>query len=200
MFELLQYGLLPQSAHYRAACLLCTTSSRCDVASVQNQVMRALSEDWQLVLKLENAPSTQTVILHHCPFLCWQPFRETMSMCELHKFTLCPELRLFLAAYHPPMQSSSNIEDIFSELQDAVRRSNKSDNGSLPNMCAVAIRAVQKKVESSSEEVQGSKLRTEDWEGNAVRALKSSIFQPQSCPSSVWARKGTCYYFVAVYS
>ena len=196
VFELLQYGLLLQSAHYRAACLLTTDSARCDVPSVQNQVLCALSQEWQLVLKLERTQATQTLIANHCPFVSWQPYRETMSMCELHNFTLCPELRLFLASYHPPMQSSSNIEDIFAELQDAVRRSNKSSSGSLPNMCAVAIRAVHKKIESSSENVKGSELRAEDWEGNAVRALKTSIFQPQSCPSSYY----TCLEFLLQHS
>ena len=88
----------------------------------------------------------------------------------------------FLKCYNPPLQSSSNCEDVFSQLQDSVQRSGKSDSGSITNLASVSIRGVQKKAESAG--VQTVTLRSEDFEGNEVRGLKSSIFRPDSCAAS----------------
>ena len=183
MFELSQYALLLQSAHYRAAALLAKSSSRADVSAVQREILASMSTEWQLVLKLEKSKGTQDLLACHCPFTAWQPYRETMCMCEAHDFAISAPLLSFLAAYHPPIQNSSNIEDIFSSVEDCVKRSSKAAGASIPNICAVGIRSVQKKI-ANSEGVQGSELRSEDWEGNSVRGLKASVFQPQTCPAS----------------
>ena len=104
-------------------------------------------------------------------------------MVECAKSASDESLLSFLKCYNPAIQSSSNCEDIFAQLQDSVQRSGKSDSGSITNLASVSIRGVHKKAEST-ESVETVTLRSEDFEGNEVRALKSSIFRPDSCAAS----------------
>ena len=186
LHELLQYSLLLQTSHYAAAALLSCESTRADTVRTQAAVMERLQQEWEYVLKLEKTSGTNSLIATQCPHTTWQPYREVMTMTESQGFRLTEQLKLFLASYFPPVQSSSNIEDVFNEVQDSVKRSGKADNGSLSNMCAVAIRSVLRKIQGSSA-LKGSNLQSEDWEGNSVRAIKANVFQPQSCPPRILA-------------
>ena len=150
------------------------------ILSISKSLFQSMKAEWQLVLHCESTASAQSVLHQHCPHVRWQPYREVMTMVESAKSASDESLLSFLKCYNPPVQSSANCEDISAQLQDSVQRSGKSDAGSITNLASVAIRGVHKKAEST-EEVQTVVLRSEDFEGNQVRALKSSIFRPESC-------------------
>ena len=183
MFELLLYSVLPQSGHYQASALLCPSSDIFSVTNVCNDVLTSMKEEWSLVLQFEANGNSQQLLKTHCPHCSWQSYREVMTYAEVEQYQLTEPLKLFLAAWNPSIQGSSLCEDSFAEMQDSIRRSNKSDSGSLSNLSAVAIRACHKKVEAN-EQITGISLRSEDWEGNQVRSLKPAVFRPDGCPAS----------------
>ena len=183
IFELLLYSVLPQSGHYQASALLCPSSDIFSLSSVCSDVLGNMKREWGLVLQLEARASSQHVLKTHCPHSNWQSYREVMTYAEVEGYQLTEPLKLFLAAWNPSIQGSSLCEDSFAEMQDSIRRSNKSDSGSLANLSAVAIRACHKKV-AANEKISGVTLRSEDWEGNQVRSLKPAVFRPDGCPSS----------------
>ena len=183
LFELIQYALLPQSAHYSSAALLCPASSRVDLSSVRQRVFAHMRAEWELILQCEGHASSQAILHQHCPYVKWQAFREIQTEAEWSSYTLSAELTELLRAWHPTIQSSSNVEDLFNEIQDCVKRAGKADVGSICNMAAVSIRGCHRKVEAT-EGATGVTLRSEDFEGNDIRSLKSNIFRPDACPAS----------------
>ena len=184
LHELTQYAVLPQSAHYCSACLLCESSSRCDLSTVGQAVLHRMKAEWSLVLRLESSSTTQGVLHAHCPFVCWQPYREVQTATECAGYKLDTSLRSFLVAYNPSVQASANCEDVFAEIQDSIKRSGKSDTGSITNMTSVGIRATNKKAEAT-DGLETVRLKSEDFEGCHVRSLRASVFRPDSCPSSI---------------
>ena len=97
---------------------------------------------------------------------------------------MCPDTRACVQAWFPRYSFSSNIEDLFSSLQDACRRGVKNGDASLSNLQCVTVRAVQQKMD-----VEGGpdlvKLESEDYEGNAIRSLKPRIWRPESASSGI---------------
>ena len=191
LYELVQYAVLPQSAHYRSAVLLCKSSDRFDVKAVSSMVMQSMKDEWSMILSLEKDGSTQALLHQHCPHVKWQSFREVMTAAESAKYECNDDLQSLLAAWHPAVQSSSNCEDIFNEVQDCIKRSGKADAGSLANMAAVSIRGCHRKCEGT-EMLRGVVLKSEDFEGNHVRGLKQSIYKPEACPASLLANGRVC--------
>ena len=49
LYELTQYAVLPQSAHYASAALLCESSSRCDISTVSQSILERMKAEWKLV-------------------------------------------------------------------------------------------------------------------------------------------------------
>ena len=182
LFELLQYSIQLQSSHYQASALLANNSDRCDLATVKKNILKRMEQEWRLVLKMESSTATNHLLSKHCYFTCWQAYRETMLMAESHKFQLTEPLCQFLRSYHPAVQGSANVEDLFSDLQDSILRSSKADCGSLANLAAVSIRSCNRK--STTAELQSPQLISADFEGNSIRSLKTSVFKPETCSSS----------------
>ena len=181
-YELMQYGLLLQSSHFQASALLTTGSSRMNLDKVKEDILKKMQQEWMMVLRMESAASTNELLARHCGYTVWQVYRETMTVAELENFTLSSKLTDFLAAWHPAVQGSCNVEDVFADLQDAIQRSGKSDTGSLSNLAAVAIRSCSRKC--SAAELPTTSLLSADYEGTSVRSLKTSVFRPESCSSS----------------
>ena len=184
-YELLQYGLLLQSSHFQASALLCKSSSRFDVEKTTEAILRKMQQEWLMVLRMEASSSTSELLNKHCSYTRWQVYRETMTFAEKENFSRSSKLVDFLAAWHPALQGSCNVEDVFSDLQDAIQRSGKSDTGSLSNLAAVAIRSCDRKCSTAN--IGTTTLVSEDYEGTSVRSLKTSVFRPESCSSSILA-------------
>ena len=184
VFELLQYGAPLQTSHWSAMGLIAGSSDRYDLEHNRRLVLDRLRTEWNMVLRMEDGVATSSLLKKHCPYVCYQVYREIMSMSERNRFELSTDLRDFLSCWFPAVTASAVVEDCFSSIQDAVARSSKADVGSLPNMAAVAIRSVERKA-AAVPELHGINLEGEDWEGNSVRALKQQVFQPDSCPASI---------------
>ena len=182
VYELLQYALLLQSSHYQAAALLATSCTKVNLEQLQEEIMNKMKREWQMVLRMEASSGTNTLLSKHCSYTRWQVYRETMTFAEMDNFELTERLQRFLSAWHPTVQGSCIVEDVFADLQDAIQRSGKSDTGSLSNLTAVSIRSVARKCEASS--ISTTELESADYEGTSVRSLKTSVFRPESCASS----------------
>ena len=188
VFELLQYSSTLQSSHWQAMSLLATQSDRCDIEHNRNLVLEKLRQEWRMVLEMEEGVATSSLLRKHCQYVTYQIYREVLTMVEVNDFKITPHLVEFLKAWYPAISSSAVVEDCFSSIQDAVKRSSKADVGSLPNMAAVAIRSLEQKT-SASASLQSVSLEGEDFEGNQVRALKANVFRPDSCPSSPTSKR-----------
>ena len=119
-----------------------------------------------------------------CPFVSFHHFREVPTLFDQKGWAMCPDTRACVQAWFPRYSFSSNIEDLFSSLQDACRRGVKNGDASLSNLQCVTVRAVQQKMD-----VEGGpdlvKLESEDYEGNAIRSLKPRIWRPESASSGI---------------
>ena len=182
VYELLQYSLLLQSSHFQGSALLATSSDRFNVEQVQHDILKRMQHEWQMVLRFEAATGSSAIIAKHCAYTAWQVYRETMTFAECEGFALTEKFKDYLRAWHPSIQGSCNVEDVFADLQDSIQRSGKADSGSMSNLTAVSIRSVGRKCEQAG--IESPHLRSADYEGTCVRSLKSSVFRPDSCPGS----------------
>ena len=98
---------------------------------------------------------------------------------EKNQNTLSPELKSTILAWHPPLQSSSNLENVFGDIESAIRRSSRADAGSLANMMAVAIRGLTHRMDTE-ETGQPLVLNQEDFRGPEISGLKNKIWSPAS--------------------
>ena len=140
-----------------------------------------LLEEWQLVLAMEADTASSQILAMLCPYTRFQPYRELCSCLELFMANKHPHLKASLlemaGAYFPRFAYSSNVEQLFSHVQDAVNRSQKPDLGSMSNIMAVAVRAVEQRLTPNSK-VEHVQIQPEDWHGKATRALKQRIWTP----------------------
>ena len=181
--ELSQYASLLQTSHWQTLGLLSADSTRFDMAFVKNHVIGKLKIEWTTILQLELNSHASQLLKKFVPYTRWQVYRETMSVLESNKWTLNQEVLDLLLAWWPPVQSSSNVEDVFASLQDSLQRASKSDCGSLANLSCCAIRAVEKRTKNNPA-LEHLSLLAEDFEGQEVRGLRPGVFDPASCPPS----------------
>ena len=99
-------------------------------------------------------------------------------MLEQAEYSVTEHVKLFLSSWYLRVGWNANVEDVFAQLQDVLKRRSKPDCGSLPNLQAVTIRSVMKK----PVDVDNAKLPSpdaigaaDDWEGRAARGVKSSF-------------------------
>ena len=132
-----------------------------------------------MVLAMEKESSKSKLLDEWCPYSRFQIYRELMTSMEVAGWKLNQDLRERVLSYFPRWGSSANVEDCFAAMGDACARSGKSDMGSLNNLQVTAIRslyrACDKEGQPKSVSVSGS-----DWEGQEVRNLKQSIYNPAS--------------------
>ncbi|CAE7847116.1 unnamed protein product, partial [Symbiodinium necroappetens] len=83
-------------------------------------------------------------------------------------------------AWLPAFGQSSNLENIFRELESAVRKSGPPQD-SLTNLACVAVRSLERRICNEKTVTPATPELTErDWEGKEIRALKNRIWHPNS--------------------
>ena len=178
LMELELYALYLCSSPQRSACLLVEPEAT-EMKQVQAAVLAEMRHEWQMLQEMEASKEMHALLRKECPFVFFHHFREIPVCFDQNKWTMCPDTRACVQAWFPRFSWSSNIEDVFSSLQDACRRGVKNGDASLSNLQCVTVRAVQQKmdVEDGPNLVR---LQSEDHEGNAIRSLKPRIWQPDS--------------------
>ena len=179
--ELLEHFRYLRSSPSKAAALI---SPQADENSEQTKklVLSQMKSEWELVLRLEGNPASACELHENCRYVSYHCFRELMAVWEKHAWTVHPEALSLTLAWYPEFAWSSNIESLFKEMTTAVKRSGQSDVGSLPNLMAVAIRGLHRRLCIGDESPQALTLEKEDWSGPQVSALKPKIFNPTSAP------------------
>ena len=140
-----------------------------------------LLEEWHAVTSMESEKSSADALALLCPYTRFQPYRDLCTCLEVFSLNKTPATRKCLldmiAAYFPQVAYSSNVEQVFSHIQDSVNRAQKPDINSMSNLMAVALRAVEHRVSQGSD-MQHVQIQPEDWDGKATRALKHKIWTP----------------------
>lgn len=179
--ELLEYFLYLRSCPSKAAALIAPEAD----SEMQLRILTEMRAEWRMVLRLEAKQATACELHEICRYVRYQSYRELMTVWEKHEWKLHSEALSLTLAWMPEVAWSSNIESLFKEMTSAVRRSGQSDVGSLPNLMAVAIRGLHRRLCIGDSSPEALKLSKEDWAGAQVPALKTKIFNPASAP--------TCY-------
>ena len=174
VFELLEYTLPHKLSPAKFAALaVCTNASR------TTQLIEELRNEWNAVLDMESKAEAAHLLHSHCRFVLNQSFRELHCCLEKNNNNLTEEVRSTILAWNPPLQSSSNLENVFADMQSAIQRSGKADGGSLANLMAVAIRGLAHRMDSA-DSGQPLVLDRQDFGGAEVAGLKTKIWSPAS--------------------
>ena len=99
------------------------SSNRLDTTAVQTAVLNAMKEEWQMMLNMERRASSASGVKHRTSYTTRQVYRDVMTYAEMENWQLSDSLRNFLEA--------STVEDVFAQMEDAVKRSAKADPGSI---------------------------------------------------------------------
>ena len=178
--ELHEYSLhhlLPPTIF--SALLVCTDPT------LEKQILESLKKDWNMVIAMEVRAESSTLLHTKCRFVLWQHFREVMTCLERYGWKLVQPVRDMISSWEPEMQSSANLESIFADLTSAVRRSGRSDCGSLCNLLSVAVRGLQHRLTDDSSTPEPVTLNPEDFDGPEVAALKPKIWNPSAAPPCI---------------
>ncbi|CAE7564021.1 unnamed protein product, partial [Symbiodinium necroappetens] len=177
--ELLEFFLYLRSCPNQAAALIAPDAD----SEMKGRILNEMRAEWQMVVRLESSQVTASDLHDNCRYVCFQSYRELMSVWEKHQWKLHPEALSLTLAWMPEVAWSSNIESLFKEMTSAVRRSGSADVGSLPNLMAVAIRGLHRRLCVGDSTPEPLKLSKEDWAGAQIPALKAKIFSPTSAPT-----------------
>ncbi|CAE7826543.1 unnamed protein product, partial [Symbiodinium sp. KB8] len=176
---MMQYVLYLRSSPAKAAALLSTVED----GTTKDAVLKALEEEWRLVLALEGSPAGAMLLRQHCSFCSFQQYREVMTVYEKNDWKVTPETTALTAAWFPQMAWSASLESIFGDLQDATKRAGRSDCGSLPNLFAVGVRSLQNRLCVQEGSTSPVKLEAGDWTGTQALGVKPKAFNPASAPA-----------------
>ena len=180
----MSYAALLQCTPSCSAALLLTTSRVPCLSQLQQDIRCRLKEDWQLVLEMESSAAGATTLHRLCPQTKWQVFREICVVLESNEYKTTQEVLSVIEAWFPRLAFSANIEDQFSSMEDIVKRGNRSQMNSMPNLCATAVRSLYHKLLDGPGQAKSVKLTDADWEGSTVRGLKQKLFQPDTFTGS----------------
>ena len=175
-FELLEYASYHRSFPSLSAALLAPASTEASRA----QILQQAKAEWNTVLDMEKTTAGQLLLKRHCLFTTFQSFRELHSVCERHGYKFGEPIREVVKAWLPAFGQSSNLENIFRELESAVRKSGPPQD-SLTNLACVAVRSLERRICNEKTVTPATPELTErDWEGKEIRALKNRIWHPNS--------------------
>ncbi|CAE7802321.1 unnamed protein product [Symbiodinium sp. CCMP2592] len=177
--EMMQYVLYLRSAPAKAAALLSTVEDD----PTKGAVLKAMEQEWRLVLALEETPAGANLLRQNCSFCSFQQYRELMTVHEKSGWKMTRETAALTAAWFPPTAWSASLESVFGDLQDATKRSGRSDCGSLPNLFAVGVRSLQNRLCVQDGSTGQVKLRADDWTGTQALGVKPKAFNPASAPA-----------------
>ena len=184
----MQYGLYLKSAPASAAALIVPNAP----ASLVSQILKGLEHERRTVQMMEKTEHGRQCVNQHCRYILYQQYRELMGVLAKHSWKMHEEVFSVLKSWFQPMASSSNIEQIFGELSWAIKKSGKSDLGSMPNMMAVAIRSLARRLCEGPECATPIQLESCDFEGREAQALKAKLWSPASAVPSLCLRSVLC--------
>ena len=183
MHELRMYSLKLENAPDMFAALVAPGITEGTFARLVSKLL----EEWRLVLLMESEQDSSECLGMLCPYTRYQPYRDLCTCLEMYEAKKAPETRQHLvnmaSAYFPAIAYSSNVEQVFSHIQDSVNRAQKPDMGSMANLMSVALRAVEHRVSANST-MEHVRIQPEDWDGKATRGLKAKIWSPSSARPS----------------
>ena len=189
--ELTTYALYLQSSPAQEAALLVETENSPDLCPLQEQIMMKLKRTWEMVLTLENKEDSNAMLKHACPHTRFANYREPMTLLQEESWSLSPRAKDLLTSWHPPVSMSANVERIFNNLEDSCRRSSKNNTSCMSNLQCLAIRSLAQHVTSGSSAPTGIELLPQDWEGRQVRAIRTSVWKPESFSGGPWSEAET---------
>ena len=185
--------------HATAACISEMENYRCTLGSSPNSVAAFLAQtpdvafkaahsrllddlrrEWQMVIRLEAKACTQKLLADLCPHTLWQPYRELFSTLEMAAFQLSEDFLGLVQAYFLLLTQSANIEDVYSAMQDSVKRGTKAEKASASNLSAVAVRSLSQRLCNGEQKPTAVTLNDQDFVGREVRCLKTKLWTPDA--------------------
>ena len=133
-----------------------------------------------MVIRLEAKACTQKLLADLCPHTLWQPYRELFSTLEMAAFQLSEDFLGLVQAYFPLLTQSANIEDVYSAMQDSVKRGTKAEKASASNLSAVAVRSLSQRLCNGEQKPTAVTLNDQDFVGREVRCLKTKLWTPDA--------------------
>ena len=196
VYELLQYASLLQSSPHCAGGLL--YEDHTDVEQQWNrEILNRMKEEWSLVLQMESCTASASTLATFCPQTRHQVYREVQGALETTNYQVTAGVTSILRAWFPRASSSSLVEDVFSSMQDSIKRGSKRETACLPGLQAVAVRSTMQRCrpEPGTTKLKAVELESADYEGNEVRNLRANIWKPESSPNSIWFYR-TCFFLL----
>ena len=178
--ELLQYRSPLTCAPYICGGLLNPHWERMNQQKTTEHILSEAQREWEMIICMESQEDSSNLLQKMTPQCRWQSYRETLTCLEMADWQVTDRVRGILQAYLPKINGSANVEDSFNSMEDCVRRSGKSDSGSLPNMQAVHMRATKKNMCGQRNQGQSIELHAGDFEGAEVRGIRPKLFSPSS--------------------
>ncbi|OLQ00711.1 hypothetical protein AK812_SmicGene16606 [Symbiodinium microadriaticum] len=142
--EMMQYTLYLRSSPHCAAALV--SEKEADDGKTKQSILKRMQAEWQAVLSMESKPASAVILAASCHHTRYQHYRELMSCLEKHEFVMTTECKQVASAWNPSFCQSASLESMFGEMSDAVKRAGRSDCGSLPNLHAVGVRSLFRRV------------------------------------------------------
>ncbi|CAE7232876.1 unnamed protein product [Symbiodinium necroappetens] len=174
--EFLEHFLYLRSSPSKAAALIAPDSQ----PETKRLILSQMKAEWEMILRLEKSPAKAAELHEHCRYVGYQAYRELLAGWEKHQWKEHPEALSLTLSYFPEVAWSSNIESLFKEMTTAVKRSGQSDVGSLPNLMAVAIRGLHRRLCIGEDTPTPLSLEKGDWTGPQASFLRPKIFNPTS--------------------
>ena len=144
---------------------------------------KAFSKGCKQSGKLESKPPSAAILVASCHHSRYQDYRETMTCLEKHDFVMQPECKEVVSAWNPSFCQSASLESMFGEMSDAVKRAGRADAGSLPNLHAVGVRSLLRRVCKHEGSPKALELSKDDWVGPQAAGVKPKVFSPTSAPT-----------------
>lgn len=177
----MQYTLYLRSAPHCAAALV--SGQEADDGQTKQNILKRMKAEWEVVLQMESRPASAVILTASCHHTRYQHYREVMSCLEKHDYVMTAECKLLLSAWNPSFCQSASLESMFGEMSDAVKRAGRADCGSLPNLHAVGVRSLFRRVCKHDGSPKALELQKDDWVGPQAAGVKPKVFSPTSAPT-----------------
>ncbi|CAE6965504.1 unnamed protein product [Symbiodinium sp. CCMP2592] len=172
--ELLEYCLYLRSFPALAAGLLARDADE----KSRGCILDEAKKEWSAVQELEASTAGQQLLRQSAVHTTFQSYREVMCTMEGSGFKWTPSVEEVVRAWHPPFGQSANLEQVFQQMEQSIRKSGVPPDGRLGGLSCVAIRAFLRRVCNDEDTPSTPTLEDGDWEGKQVRALKHRIWNP----------------------
>eukprot|EP00439_Symbiodinium_sp_Y106_P034447 s5537_g4.t1 len=177
----MQYSLYLRSSPHCAAALVSTKEA--EDGETKQSILKRMEAEWQVVLSMESKQASALVLATSCYHTRYQHYRETMGCLEMHNFKMTPESKEMVSAWNPSFCQSAALESMFGEMTHAVKQAGRADCGSLPNLHAVSVRSLFRRVCKQEGSPKALELSKDDWVGPQAAGIKPKVFSPTSAPT-----------------